>query len=259
MNGQATARYYGRLLGMLSGLFALLQVLVSASSALANQRALDALQRSIAPPYLGSIPTDFDSVVSVLVVTYLSAAIAGTIMMGFAWYAGRITARSIGRRQFGARAGLWVAVWSGLIWLALALVATLLTHADGTLTGVLTSSRGTSKLAAQVILLTLENGLAALIGLGLGALAGLIGARTAPVAPAAPRLPLSPPYGSYLAIPGYPVLPGYWPPAAPPPRSPSSSVAYPPPPEWYQRREWTPGDPPARATNEAMDDRIPPG
>lgn len=210
MNEQATARYYGRMLGILSGLFALLQVLVSVSAVLANQGAIAALQHSASPPYLGTIPSDLNGVVIVLVATYGSALLGGLLMIGFAWYAGRLTALSLDRRVAGGTAGFWVALWSGVIWLIVSLVAALLTHADGTVSGVFTSSPGRALSVVQVVLLLVQNGVAALIGLGLGSLAGLIGTRSVRVSPdTQPRFPVVTPPAVYPQQ-AYP--PGAYPP-----------------------------------------------
>ncbi len=245
MREHATAQHYGRLLGLLSGLFALLQVLVSVSSVKANALTVAGLQYAFDNTAAGT-PTNplnlLADLVPVLLTTYLAAAIAGAVMMGFAWYAGRLTALTIGRRSFGGVAGFWVALWSGAIWLGLSVVVTLITHADGTLTGILTSSPGTSRLGVELILLLLQNGLAALCGLGLGALAGFVGAKGAPVpAYTAWRLPLPPgyryppsqaPYGPQAPAGGGPDASptGQWP--APPGGLPSQDT-----------REFLPDDP----------------
>jgi len=242
-NEAATARRLGRALGLMSGLFAALQVMVSTSAALTNaitirglQRAFDSLTTS-APLTPVNLLADL---VPVLVGTYLSAMIAGLIMLGLAWYAGRQTARAIGRRAYGGLAGFWVALWSGAAWLALSLVATLVTHADGTLSGILTSSPGYSRLGTQVIFLLIQNGFAALCGLGLGALAGLIGASAAPV-PAHPAAPYVPPgYGMPLAPGAMPPVPGYGMPPAPG----AWLGTYPPPPEFYRRGPGAPAPQP---------------
>lgn len=252
-NEPATARYYGRLLGLLSGLIAVWQVLVSVSSALANQPAIAALQHSVVPPYVGTVPSNLGGVGTVLIVTYLSAFIGGIAMMGFAWYAGRLTALTLGRRAAGGQAGFWVACWSGGIWLVAALIAAALAHADGTLTGVVASSPGGPLNVAQLILLALENGIAALIGLGLGALAGMIGARSARVSPAAASYPPLPPqYGAYPAGPGYPGYPAYWQPPGPSAYAPPEP--YPPPPERYGPENGMSGEP----TGAASDTGVPP-
>jgi len=252
MREHATAQHYGRLLGLLSGLFALLQVLVSVSSAKANALTMAGLQQAFDNTAAGT-PTNplnlLADLVPVLLITYLAAAIAGAVMMGFAWYAGRLTALTIGRRSFGGVAGFWVALWSGGIWLGLSVVATLITHADGTLTGILTSAPGTSRLGFELILLLVQNGLAALCGLGFGALAGFVGAKGAPTpAYTAWRQPLPPGYR-------YPLPQGSQGPYAaqgPMPRGPS---VYPPV-QPGQIGPWPapPGGPPSQDTRESLPD-----
>jgi hypothetical protein len=252
MNEPAAARGLGRALGLLSGLFAVLQVMVSVSAATTNAITIRGLQRAFDSLTTNTPLSPFNllaDLVPVLVATYLSAAVAGLIMIGFAWYAGRLTARTLGRRAYGGMAGLWVSLWSGLIWLGLSAIATLLTHADGTLSGILTSSPGTSRLGAQLIFLLLQNGLAALCGLGFGALAGFIGASGAPVPsrpaiayvlpgygiPAAPGTVYNPLYG---VPPGAMPAPPPWAAANPPPPT------YPPSPEQYQPEQSAPAPKP---------------
>jgi hypothetical protein len=256
MREHATARHYGRLLGLLSGLFALLQVLVSVSSAKANALTIAGLQQAIDNTTAGT-PTNplnlLADLVPVLLITYLAAVIAGAVMMGFAWYAGRLTALTIGRRAFGGVAGFWVALWSGAIWLGLALIATLITHADGTLSGILTSSPGSSRLAIELILLLVQNGLAAVCGLGLGALAGYVGAKGAPVpAYTAWRMPLPPgyryPQGPYAPqAPYIPQGPAPWGPAAYPPGLPGQLGQ-------VGRQPAPLGGPPSQDTRESLPD-----
>ena len=251
MREHAAARHYGRLLGLLSGLFALLQVLVSVSSAKANALTMAGVQQAFDNTAAGT-PTNplnlLADLVPVLLITYLATVITGAVMMGFAWYAGRLTALTIGRRSFGGAAGFWVALWSGALWLGLSLVATLITHADGTLTGVLTSSPGTSRLAIELILLLVQNGVAALCGLGLGALAGYIGAKGAPVAAyTAWRMPPPPGYR-------YPLPQGSQGPYAP--QGPAPGPGAYPPGQPGQVGPWPapPSGPPSQGTHESRPD-----
>lgn len=251
MSEHATARHYGRVLGLLSGLFALLQLMISASAAKSNALTIQGLQHSLA---VGSGGLNLlQDLVPVMVITYLSAALSGAVMVGFAWYAGRLTALTIGRREFGAAAGFWVALWSGTIWLLLSIVVTLLTHADGTLSGIITSSPSGSNLGAELILLLLQNSFAALVGLGLGSLAGAAGSSGAPVPPASavarpPQPGFAPGHGYAPAYPaGYPAgYPAPLPPATPWPNA-YPPGAYPPgypqgyPPATYPPATYPPG------------------
>src|SRR5690348_13383962 len=124
MSEGAIARYYGRNLGMIAGLFAFLQVLVSVSSARANILLMRATQDVITniTNNIGQTPlTLLADLVSTLVATYAAMLISGVIMLGFAFYAGRVTAQEVGRHT-GALAGFWVALISGAIWLAISLL-----------------------------------------------------------------------------------------------------------------------------------------
>jgi hypothetical protein len=233
MSEGAIARYYGRNLGMIAGLFAFLQVLVSVSSARANILLMRATQDVITNITNHIVQTPLNllaDLVPTLVATYVAMVITGVIMLGFAFYAGRITAQEIGRRS-GALAGFWVALISGAIWLVVSVLGAVILRADGTITGILTSGAD-DRLVPQVVWLLIQELPLALLGLGFGALAGLIGAQTASItptprsvsadAPFAPHPPTPAPFQPYPAQGPLPVS------------APTTLPAYPPAPEFYQ-------------------------
>jgi hypothetical protein len=245
MSEGAIARFYGRNLGMIAGLFAFLQVLVSVSSARANillMRATQDVFTNIINNILQSPLNLLSDLVPTLVATYAAMVITGVIMLGFAFQAGRITAAETGRHT-GALAGFWVALISGTIWLVASALGAGILRADGTISGVVTSG-APDRLLPQVFWLLMQELPLALLGLGFGALAGLIGAQTAKI-PQRPKLASAyTPIASYPATPApfqpYPAQ-GYQPlniSANPPANVP----VYPPTPEFYE----TPSDPGAR-------------
>jgi len=234
MNEAAVARYYGRMLGMLAGLFALLQALISISSARANIFLMRAVQQVITNITDGIAQTPLNllaDLVPTLIATYASMVITGVIMLGFAFYAGRVTAQELGHHT-GASAGFWVALVSGAIWLGISALGAIVLRADGTLSGVLTSGVS-DRLFPQIFWLMLQELPLALLGLGFGALAGLIGAHTARIAPRALPLAALQTAGQYSTV------PSHFQPYPAQPYPPISSPAYPPAPEFYQ----TPRDP----------------
>ncbi|HEY7094030.1 MAG TPA: hypothetical protein VH393_12660 [Ktedonobacterales bacterium] len=236
MSDGAIARYYGRNLGMIAGLFAFLQVLVSVSSARANLLLMHATQgviTNITNNIVQSPLNLLSDLVPTLIATYAAMFITGVIMLGFAFRAGRATAQEVGRHT-GALAGFWVALISGTIWIVVSLLGAIILRADGTISGVLTSGAN-DRLVPQVVWLLIQELPLALLGLGFGALAGLIGAATAKIT----TRPAYAPYTPFPAIPArfqpYPAQ-GYQPPSAPV-NSPANVPAYPPAPEFYQTQQ----------------------
>ncbi|HEU4782882.1 MAG TPA: hypothetical protein VFS83_06055 [Ktedonobacterales bacterium] len=260
MNNGPEARSIGWNLGIVSGLFAALQVLISASAARANIATIESMRWSLARlesgggnplPLLGLL-------VPVVLITYGAMIVTGAACLVLCWYAGRLTAYVNGRRGGVAGAGFRVALLSGLIWMAFSVIISLLLHADGTITGVVASTHDGSALPAQLAGLLIQQLIFGAIGLGLGAWAGAIGSNSAPLpetpAMAAPAYVLPTSYGMYPAYPplagyptngGYPVNPSpYQAPApyAPAPSQPqpfpqplgSAPPAYPPPPDFYR-------------------------
>ena len=266
---ESTARGYARLLGMTAGLFALLATLVNATVALSVQSPVVALQRSLAGISAGSgvsIDAFAGSITGALALAMLIGLVALVIMLGFCWYAGRIAGALVGDPRAGGGAGRRVALVSGLVWLAGSLVAVLAFHADAsiswllatlgvilaspdgaTLSGYAVNAAGGVFLAVQLVILLILQGIAILIALGLGALAGRAGAAgavdTARHIPAAAHAWRAPANGELHAYPAgypspqpppiwYPPYPGasaYPPVQSPPPQQPSSAAPAPPP------------------------------
>jgi hypothetical protein len=248
MNNRPAALSFGWNLGIISGLFAALQILISASSARANIASIESMRWALARVTTGGgnpVPL-IGSLTPVLLVTYGSMIVTGAICLVLCWYAGRLTAYVRGSRS-GAGAGFQVALLSGLLWIAFAIIISVLLHADGTITGVLASTRDGSSLGFQLSGLLIQQIIFASIGLGLGAWAGALGARSAPLpVPSSAAAPAFAPhvvYGTYPmyppAVAGYPAYGGYQLPPSSyqqlPPPAPMGSVppSYPPPPNYY--------------------------
>jgi hypothetical protein len=238
MSDGAIARYYGRNLGMIAGLFAFLQVLVSVSSARANLLLMHATQgviTNITNNIVQSPLNLLSDLAPTLIATYAAMFITGVIMLGFAFRAGRVTAQEISRHS-GALAGFWVALISGTIWIVVSLLGAIILRADGTISGLLTSGAD-DRLVPQVVWLLIQELPLALLGLGFGALAGLIGAATAKITPR--PAPANTPFAPYPEIPArfqpYPAQ-AYQPPSAPV-NPPANIPAYPPAPEFYQTQQ----------------------
>ncbi len=262
MNNRAEARSIGWNLGIVSGLFAALQVLISASAARANIATIESMRWSLARLDSGGgnpVPL-IGLLVPVVLVTYGSMIVTGAICLVICWHAGRLTAYVNGRRGGGAGAGFRVALLSGIIWIVFAIIISLLLHADGTITGVVASTPDGSALPAQLAGLLIQQLIFGAIGLGLGAWAGALGSNRAPLPEAtpvaAPAYVLPATYGMYPAYPAYPAYPpiagyptdGGYPvsstpyqapaPYAPPQQLPQppgvTPPSYPPPPDYYR-------------------------
>jgi hypothetical protein len=224
--GHPVARY-ALLFGLLNGLFAALQVAASVEGAVENQAQLTRL-------YYGTHGVGFDPVLLLGWIGPLLTASYGICLLGFAgglwlaWNAGRFAAAAAGSRAAGAPAGLLASLLGSAIWIAASVAAVLIAHTDGSLTGVFltTPDRGTGQLGTELAGLLSQEVVAALLTLGLAALAGRIGAGRAMMRARAAGGPLvGPP--TFL-----PPAPGAWPAYPPhPPRPPdgtSGSQPYPP-------------------------------
>ena len=265
MNNRPAARSYGWNLGILSGLFAALQVLISASAARANIFTIESMRWALSRLQTGGgnpLPL-LRPLGAVVLVSYGAMVVTGVASLCLSWYAGRLTAYVHGRRTGGAGAGFRVALLSGLIWMAFTVIISLLLHSDGTITGVVASTSDGSAIAPQLIGVLIQELILAAIGLGLGAWAGYIGSGSAPLAkmPATPPMPQPAVYGYppvYPMYPGYPVygaypgsqgysgypVPqqsayGYPYPSHPAPYAPPQPMgavppSYPPPPDYYR-------------------------
>jgi hypothetical protein len=247
MTNRPEAQSIGWNLGIISGLFAALQVLISASTARANIFAIESMRWSLARLESGGgNPTPlFGLLVPVLLVTYGSMIVSGAICLVLCWQAGRLTAFVNGRRTGGAGAGFRVALLSGVIWIVFSIIISVLLHADGTITGVVASTHDGSALPAQLGGLLIQQVIFGAIGLGLGAWAGYLGCRSAPlpevISVAAPAFVLPASYGMYPAYPpvaahpttyqGYPIAPSPHPSQfhypAPAPYAPSQPIPQP--------------------------------
>lgn len=256
MNNGPETRSIGWNLGIVSGLFAALQVLISASAARANIATIESMRWSLARLESGGgnpLPL-VGLLVPVALITYGAMIVTGAVCLVLCWYAGRLTAYVNGRRGGGAGAGFRVALLSGLIWMAFSIIISLLMHADGTITGVVASTHDGSALPAQLAGLLIQQLILGAIGLGLGAWAGAIGSNRAPLSEtpptAAPAYVLPAAYGMYPAYPpmagyrtdgGYPFSPSPY--QAPVPYAPpqpfqqptgATPPSYPPPPDYYR-------------------------
>jgi hypothetical protein len=273
---EGMARRYARLLGVTAGLFALLATLVNATVALSVQAPVVALQRSLAGISAGSgvsIDAFAGSITGALALAALIGLAALVIVLGFCWYAGRVAGGLVGDPRAGGGAGRRVALVSGLVWLAGSLVAVLAFHADASvswllatlgvilaspdgasLSGYAVNAAGGAFLAVQVVILLALQGMAILIALGLGALAGRAGAegaidtaRRIPAAPLTWQPPANgqpyvyptgasspqPPAAWYPPYPAYPVSPSpaYSPSPQPPQQQSDAAPAQTPPAE----------------------------
>jgi len=225
MDQRSAVRRYGGYLGVLAGVFAALQVLISTTAALADAGNLTGAQLGLssgtaAPQYL------FDPLLPPVVASYLAMMVTGAIMLYLAHQAGWLAASVSGRREAGMSAGGRVAVVSGAIWIVLSVLVVLRTHADGTVTGLFTSNPAGPLQPVELPGLLIQELAAGLIGWGLGSLMGQMGAagaaRTA-IPPAAPwRRPVDSRQG-----PQYGMDPtSTWPTTPPSTPSPSNGAPY---------------------------------
>lgn len=215
-------RVYGVWVGLVSGLFAIGQVLISVASAHGAEGGVRAMQQAIDTLRSGGIadPTLLiGPLIPMLVATYLSMLLAGLLCVWFAAQAGRMAAIAQGRRAGGAAAGMWVWLVSSAIWIVASIIATLITNSDGTLSGVFAGTYTPARLGLELLLLLAQEVVAALICLGFCALAGAQGARNAILVASTP-FPVAPP-----AMVGYP-SPGAYPYA--PYQTPGYPPMYPP-------------------------------
>jgi hypothetical protein len=191
------------LLGYTAGAVALLQAFVVASSALAHQADIVALQRGLLAYRDNSggpwLDPQLGRVLPLLVATYLTAAISLAVTVALAWRAGRLAASLGGDLRVAATAGRRVAGISWLFWAIATVFAVVALHADGTfswavatavklgatpgaqpVTGLFASSPDVAFVAAQFVALSLQLGLGLAAGLYAGALAGERGGERGP-------------------------------------------------------------------------------
>lgn len=181
-----------------AGMFTLLQVLITTSAAASAFPAILSMQRSLLNYSEGggvSIDQLGDPLFRLFLVTYGSALVCLIITLGFAWYAGRVVMQNTGAPEGASRAGLSVALTSGLVWLIIGIPLTLITHADGTIawivatvgviratpsgpptTSVYVTSPGLPYVLIELVALLLQLALYLVVALPGGATAGRIGA-----------------------------------------------------------------------------------
>ncbi len=231
MSVRATVRSFALPMGILSGLFAIVQVFVSVYAARASGPSLRSLHEifggmslvqifdGTAPGIISNPLPLFGDLAGTMFITYTAAFVTGCICLGFCWYAGRQTAFVLGKHTAGGRTGFQVMLISSLIWIVASIGAVFVVGADGTVTGIFTSAFVGGDVPTELIGLLSQEALAVLFGFGIGALFGKFGewsARRVPERPIAPT-----PY--MLPYPPYPGMP----PAAP------NWMPYPPPPNYY--------------------------
>lgn len=122
------ANRLGRRYGLLNAVFALAQVVVAASTAVAHQGSLVALQR-LSDPNAGVPP--FDQMIAPVLIGFCSCSVAGIIGVIASFCAARDTSRVMGDWGLGQRAGMIAAAYGALAWLGLGVVAALLAGTDG--------------------------------------------------------------------------------------------------------------------------------
>lgn len=241
---------YGLIFGGLSGLFAVLQLSVSVTSAVENRAAFASL-------YYGVQNQALDPTVilrwlgPVLVATYTSCLLGFALSMWLCWHAGRAAAAASGRRSFGALAGMLASMIGTLIWIVASVAAVLLVHTDGSISGIFTTNpiHPTASTGGAIAGLVVQEAVAGLIALGFAAIAGRLGAATAQMPPSTAVLTRSPwpgaptlasyptAYGPTFAPPVPPNPPGA-PALTPPPARPFVvAPMYPPPPEYYRAQQ----------------------
>jgi len=289
MDERKAPGYYGMRIGLISGLFSILQVLFAAA-ALNGARAAVSAYYTIGYPIgelailnvNGTIPTFTDEIGGLVFKTILSAVVMGVVTLFFAWYAGRLTAVAIGRHARGASAGSTVWWVSSLIWIVASVIGAAATSPSGNLIDIPTSffsavaghGFDTNFFPLGFIALLVLDGLVALIGWGFCAAAGAMGASSAPRDASAPTfapgmLAMAPMGMQPMALAGYPPMPGYpmpqgFPPAgAYPPQGygPPPAGMYPPPPGYYappQVAQTTPRPPTTAPDAATGDDQRPP-
>jgi len=267
MDERKAPGYYGMRIGLLSGAFSILQVLIAAAALNAARAAVSAYYDAGVSAYnstdtkIGAIalinpstaltqpiPTLTAEFGGLLFTTILSTVVLGIVTLVFAWYAGRLTAMAIGRHKGGASAGSTVWWVSSLIWIVASLVSAAITSPNNLIdipTSYISATYGygfnTNFFPLGFITLLILDGLVALIGWGLCAAAGAMGASTAPrdvsVATFAPGMMGAPLGMPPMALAGYPPAPNYPPLGFPqyPPQAfaPPPAGVYPPPPGYY--------------------------
>lgn len=255
---RSEARHYGQLIGYAGAVLAVLQVSAGGSAAYENMGTQLSLQRSLANLALGGGANPIPSVEQLGPMWTTVGALCLLIFCATLWLsgvAGRLAAIATGERRAGRIAGSRAALVTSGIWMLVSLLAAGVLHADGGFSwmfatiavlmfsssahvpSVLLSAPSGTFLAAHLAILAITHLFALLITWGFGAIAGSIGANTAPrrafAAPAMLQPYGMPPYAAPIYLPpvaAYPPVPTYQPPAMPyaPPAYPPQ---YPPTPQ----------------------------
>jgi hypothetical protein len=175
---RSAARRYGWYLGIIAGVFAALQVLISTTAALADAGNMLSAQQGLSD---GTAVPQFllGPLLPPVVAAYASMMLTGAIMLYLARKAGELATYVSGRRELGMVAGGWVALISAFIWIGLSMIVALRAHADGTITGLFTSNPVGRLQPVELVGLLVQEIAAALIGWGLGSLVGQLGAARA--------------------------------------------------------------------------------
>lgn len=197
MTQRSAAWRYGWRLGLVAAGFAALQVLVMAGAGQAAAAEIRTLQFSLNNiTYPGSA---LGPLVIMVLLTYLAMVLSGIVMLYLAHQAGQLAVSVSARQDDGGLAGLWVAVVSGALWIALSLLVVGLGHVDGSLSGVFTANPAGPLHASELIALAAQEAFLALVGIGLGALAGSRGGAAAMtrLAPTRPPTWTSTPYAAW--------------------------------------------------------------
>ncbi|PWT71775.1 MAG: hypothetical protein C5B60_10510 [Chloroflexi bacterium] len=181
-----------------AGMFTLLQVLITSSAAASASPAMLTMQRSLVDySEQGGVSIDQlgDPLFGLFLVTYAGALLCLIITLGFAWYAGRVVRENSGGTAGAARAGMSVALTTGLVWLFIGIPLIVVTHADGTIawlvattgvilatpsgpptTSVFMTSPGLPYLLIELVALLLQLALFLTFVLPASAIAGRMGA-----------------------------------------------------------------------------------
>jgi hypothetical protein len=114
--------------GLLNGLYGLLQVVISCSTAAAYSGALVTLLH-VNDPGAGVVPVE--GVLPPAIVAVASCLVIGCVSLSISYYAARNTARLTGDVGLGQRAGVTAALVGAGIWLLLGSMGALLTGTDG--------------------------------------------------------------------------------------------------------------------------------
>lgn len=232
------AQHYGLLVGYAGGILAVLQVSAGGAAAYDNLPTELSLQRSLVNLSLGGGANPLPSTEQLGPMWTLAGAMCLLIFCATLWLcgvAGRLAATATGERGAGRAAGSRTALVTSGIWILVSLLAAGVFHADGGfswliatfavlmgstgahLPSVLLTAPSGPFLVAHLATLAITHMIALLITWGFGALAGSIGANTAPRRAFASHG--MPPYAAPIYLPPMAAYPPqampYYPPAYP--------------------------------------------